>query len=138
MQFTSNKSYLLNAIYDWIVDNEGTPHVVIFADNPQVLVPHQYVDEEGKIILNISPTAAQELLIDPDGISFSARFGGKPFSVFSPMNAVLGVYASENSEGLSFELNELDDNPPETPPPSRSKKSAKKKPGKRPALKIVK
>lgn len=142
MQFTSNKSYLLNAIYDWIVDNEGTPHIVLWAENPQVMVPQQYVDN-GKIILNISPTAAQELLIDPDGVSFSARFGGKPFSIFSPIGAVLAIYASENNEGLSFDLDEGDnDTPPDSPPPSRSgkskKKSNKKSSGKRPTLKIVK
>lgn len=138
MQFSSNKSYLLSAIYDWIVDNEGTPHVVLFAENPDVLVPRQYIDENGKIVLNISPTAAQELLIDPDGVSFSARFGGKPFSVYSPISAVIAIYASENNEGLSFELEDFDDTPPDTPPPSKPKKSAKKTSGKRPALKVVK
>jgi len=140
MQFTSNKSYLLNAIYDWIVDNDGTPHVLLFAENPQVLVPQHYVDN-GKIILNISPTAAQELLIDPEGISFSARFGGKPFSIYSPIDMVLALYASENNEGLSFELEEFDDTPPDSPPfspPSRPKKTAKKSTAKRPTLKVVK
>lgn len=139
MQFTSNKSYLLNAIYDWIVDNEGTPHVVLFAENPQVLVPQHYV-ENGKIVLNISPTAAQELLIDPEGISFSARFGGKPFSIYSPIDMVLAMYASENNEGLSFDLEDIDNTPPDSPspPPSRSKKPPQKKSGKRPTLKVVK
>lgn len=144
MQFTSNKSYLLRAVYDWILDNDGTPHVVIFADNPQVLVPHQYVDD-GKIVLNISPTAAQELLIDPEGISFSARFSGKPFSVYAPMGAVLTLFASENNEGLSFELEEFDDTPPDSRSPKKpnstkpnSKKSSNKSSGKRPSLKVVK
>ena len=139
MQFSSNRSYLLNAIYDWIVDNEGTPHVIIFADNPEVIVPQQFVDN-GKIVLNISPSAAQELLIDRDGMSFKARFGGKPFSIYSPIGAVLTLYASENNEGLSFEPEDYDDTPPENnPPPLRSVKSSKKKSDKpRPTLKVVK
>jgi len=136
MKFSTNKPYLLRAIYEWIVDNGGTPHIVLFADNPQVLVPQQYV-ENGKIVLNISPTASQNLLIDNDGVSFSARFGGKPFSIFSPVGAVLALYASENNEGLSFEPE--DDTPPANPKlESVSSKSKKKKSGKRPSLKVVK
>ncbi len=141
MQLTSNKPYLLRAIYDWIVDNNATPHVVIFADNQQVIVPQQFV-EDGKIILNISPSAAQELLIDNDGMSFSARFGGKPFNIYSPIGAVLALYASENSEGMSFDIEDFDDLPPEGSPPDSPKTNTKnnksEKPSGRPSLKVVK
>jgi len=142
MQFTSNKPYLLRAIYDWIVDNDATPHVVLFAENPQVLVPQQFV-ENGKIILNISPTAAQGLLIDNNGLSFSARFGGKPFNIYSPIGAVLALYASENGDGLSFEPEDFDDtppeNPPETPSPGSDSSSGEaNNSSKRPTLKVVK
>ena len=148
MQFTSNKPYLLRAIHEWIIDNEGTPHVVLFADNPQVMVPQQYIDN-GKIVLNVSPTAAEELLIDAEGLSFKARFGGRPYEIFSPINAVMSLYASETGEGMSFDIeNEIP--PDDTPPPkgptsidkpkSKKPKPATKKPNKskRPALKIVK
>lgn len=137
MQFTTNKPYLLRAIYEWILDNGGTPHIVLYADNPNVSVPLQYI-ENGKIVLNISPTASQNLLIDNDGVSFSARFGGKPFSIYSPIGAVLALYASENNEGLSFDPED------EVPPPDSPKlesvsgNSKKKKSGKRPTLKVVK
>lgn len=148
MQFTSNKPYLLRAIHEWIVDNEGTPHVVLFAENPQVVVPQQYVDN-GKIVLNVSPTAADELLIDADGLSFKARFGGRPYEIFSPINAVVSLYASETGEGMSFDIeNEIppdDFTPPSGPKPIEKSKSSDKdssasKPKKasRPALKIVK
>ena len=153
MQLSSNKPYLLNAIYDWVVDNDATPHVVIFADNPDVLVPHQFVDN-GKIILNISPTAAKNLIIDQDGLSFSARFGGKPFNIYSPMNAVMALYASETGEGMSFDIEAeaetetsaplkgpevVDDsgsadNKKDTP----DKPDKNKKKSKRPSLKVVK
>ena len=147
MQFTSNKPYLLRAIYEWIVDNDGTPHVVLFADNPQVMVPQQYIDN-GKIILNINPTAAEELLIDDGGLSFKARFGGSPYEIFSPMNAVMSLYASETGEGMSFDIeneNPPDDTPPKPTGPKSldaskpvSKAPIKPKKSKRPALKIVK
>jgi len=148
MQFTSNKPYLLRAIHEWIVDNEGTPHVVLFAENPHVIVPQQYVDN-GKIVLNISPTAADELLIDNDGLSFKARFGGRPYEIFSPINAVISLYASETGEGMSFDI-ESEIPPDDFTPPSGPKSLDKTKPrdkgsspssskkSSRPALKIVK
>ncbi len=141
--FSSNKPYLLRAIYEWVLDNEATPHVVLYAENPQVLVPHQFV-ENGKIVLNISPSAAQNLHIDNDGLSFSARFGGKPFNIYSPIGAVMALYASENGDGLSFEPEDTDNStPPDNGPPDStlhdSKSSEKsKKESKRPSLKVVK
>jgi len=140
MQLPSNKPYLLRAIYDWVVDNDATPHVLLLADNPQVIVPNQFV-ENGKIILNISPSAAQNLLIDEDGMSFSARFGGKPYNIYSPMGAVLALYASENGEGLTFEPEDFEDIPPDDVPPKPPKSTQDKKtkkPSKRPTLKVVK
>lgn len=147
MQLPSNKPYLLRAIYDWIVDNDATPHIALFTENPDVLVPEQFV-EDGKIVLNISPTAAEGLLIDNNGLSFSARFGGKPYNIYAPITAVLALYANENGEGLSFDLEPFDDTPPENPPPAiidsvdiGSKKPnspSNNKKSKRPALKVVK
>lgn len=138
MKLSSNRPYLLRAIYEWVVDNEATPHVLINAENSRSEVPQQFV-ENGKIILNISPSAAKDLLIDKDGMSFSARFGGKPFNIYAPIGAVLALYASENGEGLSFEPE--DDDPNDTSPRSEdfdnpTKKKADKKKG--PSLKVVK
>jgi stringent starvation protein B len=145
----SNKPYLLRAVYEWILDNKVTPHIVIHADNPEANVPLQYV-EEGKIILNISPTAAQNLLIDNDGVSFNARFAGKPFSIYAPMGAVLALYANENGEGMMFEAEEIEnpesqDAPPKETAPGltavdkpKKRSQKKKKSAKKPSLKIVK
>lgn len=144
MKFSSNKPYLLRAIYEWVLSNDATPHVLLFAENPEVMVPQQFV-ENGKIILNISPTAAQNFIIDDDGLSFSARFGGKPFNIYSPIGAILALYASENGEGLSFEPedNPPDDKPPKVklspaPVPAPTASKPKKKSSKRPSLKVVK
>ena len=151
MKLTSNKPYLLRAVYEWLLDNKVTPHIVIFADHPEANVPRQYV-EDGKIILNVSPTAAQNLLIDNEGVSFNARFGGKPFSIYAPLRAVLALYSNENGEGMMFDPeNEEDQSPPDdTQPeglssvkddkPTNKKKTAskKKQSSKRPSLKVVK
>lgn len=128
---TSNRPYLMRAIYEWILDNDMTPHVLIDATMQDVDVPQHYV-EEGRIILNISPSAVQQFVIDDNCLAFNARFGGKPSSIYSPIGAVRAIYAAENSEGMMFEaLPEVevsDDPEPPAPPPQ----------GKRPALRVVK
>ncbi len=52
----SRRPYLLRAIYEWLVDNQLTPYVMIDATSPHVSVPERFV-EDGKIILNIDDRA---------------------------------------------------------------------------------
>ncbi len=47
MSMTSNKPYLIRAMYDWIVDNDLTPYLLVNADYPQVEVPQEYVQSGG-------------------------------------------------------------------------------------------
>ena len=131
---TSNRPYLMRAIYEWILDNDMTPHVLIDATMPDVDVPQHYV-EDGRIILNISPGAVQQFAIDDNCLAFNARFGGKPSSIYSPISAVRAIYAAENSEGMMFEAypeEEDGDADPEPEPPAPPPQS------KRPALRVVK
>jgi len=131
---TSNRPYLMRAMYEWILDNELTPHVMIDAEMPDVEVPRQYI-EDGKIILNVAPRAVQSFLIDNECLGFSARFAGKPYNIYAPISAIRAVYAAENNEGMMFDkLPESDvDNatdPDDTPPTPPA--------GKRPTLRVVK
>lgn len=98
---TPNRPYLLRAFYDWIIDNQCTPHLVVNADYPAVQVPTQFV-QDGQIVLNVSPSAVTQISIDNEQVSFSARFGGQPMQIYVPVNAVLAIYARENGEGTVF------------------------------------
>ncbi|MEO2267861.1 ClpXP protease specificity-enhancing factor [Pseudoalteromonas pernae] len=102
---TPNRPYLLRAFYDWIVDNQCTPHLVVNADFPNVQVPVQFV-QDGQIVLNISPSAVTQFSMDNSLLTFNARFGGQPMQVFVPMGAVLAIYARENGEGTVFTQDE--------------------------------
>lgn len=119
MTVTSRRPYLIRAIYDWALENGLTPHLVVSATEPGVVVPQQYVSE-GKITLNIGPRAAHQLHIGNDNVSFTARFGGQPFGVTLPPRAVLAVYARENGEGVVFgeveSGGQVPPEPPVTPP----------------------
>ena len=103
---TSNRPYLLRAFFDWIVDNECTPHLVVNADFPAVQIPTQFI-QDGQIVLNISPSAVTQFSMDNQQLSFSARFGGQPMQVYVPIGAVLAIYARENGEGTVFTADEF-------------------------------
>lgn len=96
------RPYLLRALYDWIVDSGLTPYLLVGVASDAVHVPREFVSE-GKIVLNISPMAVRDLLLEADSVSFSGRFSGRPFPVHVPMASVLAIYARESGEGMVFE-----------------------------------
>lgn len=98
---TSSRSYLIRAIYQWIVDNGATPHLLVDASQQGVEVPRQYVEND-KIILNIGPMAAHGLVLGNDQIDFNARFSGQALNVSVPVGSVLAIYARENGQGMVF------------------------------------
>jgi stringent starvation protein B len=88
-------------MHEWMGDNGYTPHIVVDASVDGVSVPREHV-KDGKIILNISETAAHNLKLVNTAISFRARFSGVPFDVWGPMSAVMGIYARETGQGMIF------------------------------------
>jgi stringent starvation protein B len=118
---TSLKPYLIRSIYEWITDNDLTPHLLVDAENSHAILPQQFI-EDGKIVLNIRPQAVQGLTLGNEEIQFSARFSGKPMHIVTPIAAVLAIYAKENGKGMIFDQeDEESDNspPPEDKPPTR-------------------
>ena len=108
MDMTPNRPYLLRAFYEWIVDNNLTPYLVVNATYPNVKVPTQHI-QNGQIVLNISPGAVGNLLLGNDAVTFNARFGGQPFALYIPQRAVSAIYARENGAGTMFTPEEDDD-----------------------------
>jgi len=101
-QLTPRRPYLLRAFYEWLLDNQLTPHLVVDVTLPGVRVPMEYA-RDGQIVLNIAPRAVGNLELANDGVSFNARFGGVPRQVEVPLAAVLAIYARENGAGTMFE-----------------------------------
>lgn len=131
----SNRPYLIRALYEWIVDNNCTPYILVDINFPNVKVPDGFA-EDGQIVLNLSPSAVKHLLMDNEAISFEARFAGVVQRPYVPIIAVKAIYAKENGYGMFFEHDPLlesnnggDDKPPSPETPS---------PRKKPSLKIVK
>lgn len=145
---TPSRGYLVQALFDWLLDNDLTPHIAVNAQVPETQVPVQFV-KDGQITLNIAPSAVRDLFIDHRAISFSARFAGTPMQVYVPMAAVMAIFARENGEGMGFGMEpgaealalqaqqsavEVRDEPQTTDQPAE----AKPKPKGRPGLRVVK
>lgn len=145
---TSNRPYLIRAIYQWIYeDNNLTPHILVDATYDGVRVPQKHV-RDGQIVLNIAPAAIHDLHLGNDWIEFSARFNGVACLVLVPVGAVLAIYARENGQGMAFNTEEVSDHhsapptpPAPTPVPSTETEDAPlppRPPRGKPTLKIVK
>ncbi|STX40946.1 stringent starvation protein B [Legionella donaldsonii] len=130
MNMTSNKPYLIRAIYDWIVDNDLTPYILVNAAYPGVQVPQEHVNS-GRIVLNISPKACRGLHLENDRIVFTARFSGHSVQIFIVPAAVLAIYAKENGRGMEF-----GEDTGEPPPPPTAKAEIKGR--SKPSLTLVK
>lgn len=111
---TSNRPYLLRAIYDWISDNHLTPYVLVDAAREGVRVP-PHVVKNGQVVLNLAMRAVANLDLGNEWISFQARFSGVSHSILIPVSAVLALYAQENGQGMMFPAEDGDgDAPPPT------------------------
>ena len=100
-QMSSQRPYLLRALYEWISDNGMTPHILVDAGLPGVRVPAHTV-KDGRVVLNIAERAVVRLVIDNESVSFSARFSGASYPVQVPISAVLAVYARETGQGMAL------------------------------------
>lgn len=105
LNLTPTRPYLARAIYEWICDNQLTPYLLVDATQPNTMVPEQFI-KDGQIVLNIVPHAVHKLHMSNDAITFSARFGGVAREIYVPLQAVLGIYARENGQGLFFDPEE--------------------------------
>jgi stringent starvation protein B len=111
----SKKPYLLRAMYEWLVDNDFTPHILVDAHGKGVLVPQSAVKDD-RVLLNIAPRAVFGLNLGNELISFKASFGGSQREVNFPIASVLAIYAREDIQhGIVFGAESDEDGPPDAP-----------------------
>jgi stringent starvation protein B len=129
---TSSRPYLIRAIYQWVIDNDHTPYMLVDAEREGVEVPADYV-ENGRIVLNLAPTAIRGLSLGNEIVEFKARFGGELRPISVPAHAVLALYSRETGQGMMF----TDDEGPTSPPSGPSEGDGSDTKG-RSHLKVVK
>ena len=129
MMDTSTKPYLIRALYEWLIDNHLTPYLLVNANYPGVVVPEKHI-QQGRIILNISPSACRGLHLENDRIIFTTRFSGETMQIFLPPASVLAIYAKENGKGMEFGE--------EAPPAKIEDKAPSSTQRKKPSLTLIK
>ena len=98
----STKPYLIRAIHEWCSDCNFTPYLSVKVD-ANTRVPMEYV-KNGEIVLNVSYDATHRLTIGNEAVQFSARFNGVSRECSIPIEAVIGIFARENGQGLFFDV----------------------------------
>ena len=121
----SQRPYLVRAYYDWIVDSDEVPYVLVDATQDGVVVPEEYV-EDGRIVLNLGPNAVRDLNISDDFLMCSSRFNGRAFELILPIQAISAIYAKDTGEGAVFES--VQEPPPPTDPKPPSPPEGETKP----------
>lgn len=126
------KPYLIRAIHEWCSESGLTPYVSVQV-NAETRVPAEHV-RNGEIVLNVSYDATHRLTIGNDRIQFTARFNGVSRECSIPIEAVTGIFAKENGQGLHFPRDAAQESAgkstPETSPPNGN--------GGKPKLQVIK
>lgn len=96
----STRPYLIRAIHEWCTDSGMTPYISVQV-NADTRVPTELV-KNGEIVLNVGTEATHRLTIGNDRIQFAARFNGVSRECSIPIDAVTGIFAKENGQGMFF------------------------------------
>jgi stringent starvation protein B len=135
----SSKPYIIRALHEWISDNNCTPLVLVSSKHEDVQIPSG-IEEDGKVVLNVSYGATKNLEIANEGILFDARFAGVSQNLYIPVDSILAIYARENGQGMMFgDQDKMPEPPDENVQKTKSKtKKDKNTEGSKSFLKVVK
>ena len=100
------RPYLLRALYEWIVDSDEVPNILVDAEIDGVVVPIEHV-RDGQIVLNISPQAVRNLHIGNDYVMCEGRFSGRSFELILPIESIRAIYCRDSGQGLAFDDEDL-------------------------------
>ena len=101
-----NKNYyLIKAIYDWCLDNSLTPYIAAYIKNNHT-IPDILKSTENILVFNISITAAKDLLLTKQELTFTTRFNEKIYDVIFPINTIITIFAKETADGITLSVDE--------------------------------
>lgn len=102
-QMTNINLPLLLTIREWILDNGGKPYLHFKIDENCKLPIHYTKDTQ--IIIDTSPGAIKDLLIDEQGVSLNARFNRLEESLYFPFQNIFAISGGPEFEfGVNFPL----------------------------------
>lgn len=102
LEMTPRRPHFFNATYNWLLENDLTPYLLVDATVSGVMVPAESI-KNGEILLNLAPYAIGNYQMNNEKIEFDARFAGVSQHLVIPVAAMRALYAKENGVGLGFE-----------------------------------
>lgn len=98
----SQTPYFIRALWEWCSDAGLSPQIVVHVD-ASTQVPHGFV-VDGRIVLDVSAEATNQLELGDEWITFQARFGTKVENITIPVGNVMAIFAEETNQGMAFDL----------------------------------
>lgn len=95
------RPYLFDAYYNWIIQSDMTPHLVVDMTVPGIEAPLEYA-QDNEIVFDLSPDFVDSLVLKSDGLSFRAYFEEGEREVFLPFASLVSLYAAESGRGIEF------------------------------------
>lgn len=99
------KPYFVRAVYQWCADRGHTPFIAARAPGRKSRMPADLA-VDGRIVFNIGAVAVRDLVMDGEGVAFTARFAGESKTVYVAMCDVAAIFARETGRGLAFAAEE--------------------------------
>ena len=111
------RPYIFWAHIQWLDESGATPHISI-QNGPKVLFPPSLA-AHSVVTFNIATEAINGITLDENGLSFSARFGGREFQVYAPLDSLLQLASKDGQVriGLQAPTGEQRPHPVPTPEP---------------------
>lgn len=133
----SQTPYLIRALWQWCTDAGLSPQILVHVDDT-VRAPRAFV-VDGRIVLDISAEATNQLELGDEWITFQARFGTKVENLSIPVGNVMAIYAEETNQGMAFDVTPMQSDADERDDgPTEPKQSTSEKPNSPSPLKVVK
>ena len=101
MALGSSRSYLLRALYDWIVDGGEDPYVIVDCLYPGVEIPEGHI-KDGQIVLNLAPRALNGWTMTEFAVMFQTRFDSITTDIVLPYGSITAIYGQESGLGMAF------------------------------------
>lgn len=102
-KFNGFNPYIFKAYYDYIVDHDDIPHLLVNPRFEGTVLPSQFAAAE-ELILSVSPNAVRGFVIGAKGLSFDTKFSGRIFSVFLPYGCIYEIIATESKIAIPIRV----------------------------------
>lgn len=102
-KFNGFNPYIFKAYYDYIVDHDDIPHLLVNPRYEGTVLPAQFSAAE-ELILSVSPNAVRGFVIGAKGLSFDTKFSGRIFSVFLPYGCIYEIIATESKIAIPIRV----------------------------------